>query len=143
VHKAETVRIYGTFDGNIQAKKVVLTKAARMNGDICYGTIEIEPGAKFEGKVSRLNGTQSGRVFLPPLTGTRRRQALPRARCLEGMPAMGPFVFKRLVINEMDRDGEIEIKLTAFDGTVEFEYIDRAGVIQLRNWLTEQIERAK
>ena len=59
------------------------------------------------------------------------------------MPAMGPFVFKRLVINEMDRDGDIEIKLTAFDGTVEFEYIDRAGVIQLRNWLTEQIERAK
>ncbi len=56
---------------------------------------------------------------------------------------MGPFVFKRLVINEMDLDGDIEIELTAFDGTVEFEYIDRAGVIQLRNWLTEQIERAK
>jgi len=55
--KVETVRIYGTFDGNIQAKKVALTKAARMNGDISYGTLEIEPGAQFEGKVSRLKGT--------------------------------------------------------------------------------------
>ncbi len=55
--KAETVRIYGTFDGNVQAKKVVLTKAARMKGDISYGTLEIEPGAEFEGKVSRLKGT--------------------------------------------------------------------------------------
>ncbi len=55
--KAETVRIYGTFDGNVQAKKVALTKAARMKGDISYGTLEIEPGAEFEGKVSRLKGT--------------------------------------------------------------------------------------
>ena len=60
----------------------------------------------------------------------------------EGMPAMGPFVFKRPVINEMDRDGEIEIKLTAFDGTVAFAYIDCAGVIQLRTLLTEQTDRA-
>jgi len=55
--KVESVRIYGTFNGNIQAKKVAITKAARMNGDISYGTLEIEPGAKFEGKVSRLKGT--------------------------------------------------------------------------------------
>jgi cytoskeletal protein CcmA (bactofilin family) len=55
--KAETVRIYGTFDGNVQAKKVALTKDARMKGNISYGTLEIEPGAKFEGKVSRLKGT--------------------------------------------------------------------------------------
>ena len=55
--KAETVRIYGTFDGNVQAQNVALTKAARMKGDISYVTLEIEPGAEFEGKVSRLKGT--------------------------------------------------------------------------------------
>ena len=55
--KVETVRIYGTFDGNIQAKKVALTKAARMNGDISYGTSSLEPGAQFEGTVSRTKGT--------------------------------------------------------------------------------------
>ena len=43
--KAETVRVCGTFDGKIEAKKVALTKAARMTGEIYYETLEIEPGA--------------------------------------------------------------------------------------------------
>ena len=54
--EAETVRLYGTFTGNVQAKNVALTKAARMKGDISYGNLEIEPGAEFEGKLSRLKG---------------------------------------------------------------------------------------
>ena len=54
--KAETVRVCGTFDGKIEAKKVTLTKAARMTGEIYYETLEIEPGALFEGKVSRIEG---------------------------------------------------------------------------------------
>ncbi len=55
--KAETVRVCGTFDGKIEAKKVALTKAARMTGEIYYATLEIEPGALFEGKVSCLRGS--------------------------------------------------------------------------------------
>ena len=54
--KAETVRVCGTFDGKIEAKKVTLTKAAKMTGEIYYETLEIEPGASFEGKVSRIEG---------------------------------------------------------------------------------------
>ena len=54
--KAETVRVCGTFDGKIEAKKVALTKAAKMVGEIYYATLEIEPGASFEGKVSRIKG---------------------------------------------------------------------------------------
>ena len=54
--KAETARVCGTFDGKIEAKKVTLTKAARMTGEIYYETLEIEPGAFFEGKVSCLKG---------------------------------------------------------------------------------------
>ncbi len=53
--KAETVRISGTFDGQVQAKKVALTKAARMTGDIYYETLEIELGASFQGKVAPLS----------------------------------------------------------------------------------------
>ena len=49
---AETVRIGCTFDGRVHSKKVVLTKAARMTGDIYYETLEIERGASFEGKVA-------------------------------------------------------------------------------------------
>ena len=50
--KAETVRIGCTFDGRVQAKKVALTKAARMTGDIYYEILEIELGASFEGKAA-------------------------------------------------------------------------------------------
>jgi cytoskeletal protein CcmA (bactofilin family) len=55
--KAETVRVCGTFDGKIEAKKVTLTKAARMTGEIYYETLEMEAGALFEGKVSCLKGS--------------------------------------------------------------------------------------
>ncbi len=55
--ETESVRVRGTFDGHIQAKKVTLTKAARVTGEIYYETLEIEPGAFFEGKVSCLKGT--------------------------------------------------------------------------------------
>lgn len=51
--EAETVHIAGTFNGKVQAKKVFLTKAARMAGEIHYQALEIEPGASFEGKLSR------------------------------------------------------------------------------------------
>jgi cytoskeletal protein CcmA (bactofilin family) len=54
--KAETVRVSGTFNGKVEAKKVALTKAAKMMGEIYYETLEIEPGASFEGKLDRLKG---------------------------------------------------------------------------------------
>ena len=49
--KAETVRVCGTFDGKVQAKKVALTKAARMTGEIYYETLEMEAGASFGGAI--------------------------------------------------------------------------------------------
>jgi cytoskeletal protein CcmA (bactofilin family) len=55
--KAETVRVSGTFDGKLQAKKVTLTKAARMTGEIYYEIPEIEPGASFEGRLNRVELT--------------------------------------------------------------------------------------
>ncbi len=55
--KAETVRVSGTFDGKLQAKGVTLTEAARMTGEIYYEVLAIEPGASFEGTLSRVKGT--------------------------------------------------------------------------------------
>ena len=54
--KAETVHVCGTFDGKIEAKKVSLTKAAKMVGEIYYEILEMEAGASFEGKLSRIEG---------------------------------------------------------------------------------------
>ncbi len=56
--EAETVSVSGTFNGKVQAKRVSLTKAARMAGKIYYETLEVEPGASFEGKLSCLKGRQ-------------------------------------------------------------------------------------
>ncbi len=52
--KAESVHVVGTFRGTLKARTVILTKAARMSGEICYETLEIAPGARFEGSLSRL-----------------------------------------------------------------------------------------
>ncbi len=57
---AETVRIFGTVSGQVQAKTVHLDKSARVTADITHETLTIEAGAYFEGKVHRLKGASSG-----------------------------------------------------------------------------------
>ncbi len=52
---AETVRICGTFSGEVKATKVVLTSTAKVTGDIAQDILEIESGASLEGQVTRLN----------------------------------------------------------------------------------------
>jgi cytoskeletal protein CcmA (bactofilin family) len=51
---AETVRICGTFNGQVRANKVVLTRNAKVSADIAQEVLEIEPGATLEGNVRRL-----------------------------------------------------------------------------------------
>ncbi len=57
---AETVRIFGTVNGRVQAKTVRLDKNARVTADITHETLTIEAGAYFEGKVQSLKGASSG-----------------------------------------------------------------------------------
>jgi cytoskeletal protein CcmA (bactofilin family) len=56
---AESVIVSGTFNGEVRAKKVVLTKTAKMHGDIFKETLEIHPGAAFEGKVARFDAEKA------------------------------------------------------------------------------------
>ncbi len=56
---AETVRIFGTVNGRVQAKTVRLDKSARVTADITHETLTIEAGAYFEGKVCPLKGASS------------------------------------------------------------------------------------
>jgi cytoskeletal protein CcmA (bactofilin family) len=55
--QADTIRVSGTFKGGIWAKKVALTKAARMTGEIHYETLEMDPGASFEGRLNHVKAT--------------------------------------------------------------------------------------
>ncbi len=57
---AETVRIFGTVNGRVQAKTVRLDASARVTADITHETLTIEAGAYFEGKVLPLKGASSG-----------------------------------------------------------------------------------
>ena len=57
---AEAVHVCGRFKGALHAKKVVLTKAARMTGDINYEILELHEGAEFEG-IMRRTGASSSR----------------------------------------------------------------------------------
>ncbi len=52
--EADTVRIYGTFSGDVRAQKVVLTKNAKVTGDIYHESLEVEEGAQLEGRLGRL-----------------------------------------------------------------------------------------
>ena len=59
---ADTVHVCGRFKGALHAKKVVLTKAARMTGDIIYEILELHEGAEFEGGIQRTGASSSRSV---------------------------------------------------------------------------------
>ncbi len=56
---AEAVHVCGRFTGAFRVKKVVLTKTARMTGDIYYETLELQEGAEFEGGFRCAGGSAS------------------------------------------------------------------------------------
>ena len=56
---ADTVRIFGTVNGRVEATTVHLDKSARVTADITFGTLAIEAGAYFEGKVHPLKGAST------------------------------------------------------------------------------------
>ncbi len=64
---AESVRIFGTVNGRVQAKTVRLEKSARVTADIAHETLAIEADAHFEGKVQPLSDANSGGAGRPNL----------------------------------------------------------------------------
>ncbi len=51
---AETVRIFGTINGQVRAKTVHLNKTGMVIGDFAHEILAIEAGAYFEGQVQSL-----------------------------------------------------------------------------------------
>ncbi len=51
---AETVRIYGSVIGEVRANSVILSKTARVEGDIVHQSLTMEAGADLIGRLSRL-----------------------------------------------------------------------------------------
>lgn len=53
---AETIRVHGEVIGKITAGAVVIARAGRIAGDIIHDSIEIEAGARLEGRLIRKSG---------------------------------------------------------------------------------------
>lgn len=49
--KSESVVIYGTLNGNIEAKDLSIKSTALINGDISVETLEIDQGGKYNGNL--------------------------------------------------------------------------------------------
>ena len=58
--EADTVRICGVFSGEVRARKVVLTRTAKVTGDIYHETLQVDEGATIEGRIARLSSKQGG-----------------------------------------------------------------------------------
>ena len=57
--EADTVRICGVFSGEVKARKVVLTRTAKVTGDIYHESIQVDEGATIEGRMARLSGKKA------------------------------------------------------------------------------------
>jgi len=57
---ADTVRICGTIHGEVRGTSVVLTKTARVTGDIIHQNLTIEAGAFLEGHCRRIEAERTG-----------------------------------------------------------------------------------
>ncbi len=55
---ADTVRIFGTVNGQVEAKTVHLGKGARVAADIIHEFLTIEAGAYFEGRTHHSKGAR-------------------------------------------------------------------------------------
>lgn len=53
------VVIYGTLQGNISCKELILKSSGIINGDISTQALEIEQGGKYNGKLSMSNASVS------------------------------------------------------------------------------------
>ena len=50
--KAGSAKLSGTVRGTITAGELVISKSARIHGDVFYDTLTIEPGAQVDGRLS-------------------------------------------------------------------------------------------
>ena len=53
---SDTVRVCGTVEGEVKASSVILTKTARVIGDVLHDSLAIEAGAYIDGHCRRIDG---------------------------------------------------------------------------------------
>jgi cytoskeletal protein CcmA (bactofilin family) len=56
---AQSVRLSGTVEGPVEAAQVMITRSAKVHGDVRYDALIIEQGAHVEGHFARRDGAGS------------------------------------------------------------------------------------
>ncbi len=77
---AETVRIYGSVIGEVRANSVILSKTARVEGDIVHQSLTMEAGADLIGRLSRLDAKIGTSKPTEPAAVTPKPNGPPGAR---------------------------------------------------------------
>jgi len=64
---AETLQVHGEVVGRISASKVVIARSARVSGDIVHDSVEIEAGARLDGRLIPKTGANPQPAAEPAL----------------------------------------------------------------------------
>lgn len=56
---SNSIRVCGSFNGQLKGQSVVLAKTAKLLGDVTHQTLAVEAGALFEGNSRRIDGKRS------------------------------------------------------------------------------------
>lgn len=59
---ADTVRVCGTVEGELKASSIILTKTARVIGDVVHDSLAIEAGAYIDGHCRRMDSERESSV---------------------------------------------------------------------------------
>ncbi len=65
---AEFIRIAGTVEGHVEAKDIVVTRSAKMVGDVVHDSLTVEQGAYLDGRCCRRAATPKGNGATPTLS---------------------------------------------------------------------------
>lgn len=54
---AESAKLAGQVDGTIEVSQLIVTKTARIHGDVSYDNVTVEQGAEIDGRLSSKSAT--------------------------------------------------------------------------------------
>ena len=65
--RAESARLAGTVEGSVTARTLTVERSARIAGDVEYETIEIETGARIDGRLRHADSVTATAAATPAL----------------------------------------------------------------------------
>lgn len=114
---ADTVRVHGALTGRITAQTVVIARSANVVGDIVHDSLQIDAGAKLEGRLLRKEDDALAQTQTPAIQEAPKPLALPdqSAQIVARVkPQMSPEAEKREIqsFDETSRESDGSLPTT-------------------------------